>query len=392
MKRIIAALSAASAVALVSGGCWDMREVNQLAIVDTAALDFDPETGREIGYYQVVNPNAITQQQATGLRSPVYTYRVEGKTIADLAQQVALRLPRELFPDHYQTVLVSERRARKEIVQLLEFFERQFDRRSTVHLFVAAAPLDDVMTALTPLERRPGNALRKLVEIQSSVSSALSRHNRVKDLVEDLATDRCSVVPVLRLQDRPIQTVRRYQFSDGNAGSLYFHGGAVFCDGRMVGELDHADMPWYHALTRRTSALGETVRAAVGSADVKTERLHVSDRLDAKADPPVWRVRMEAKLHITALRTTKPDLTHDDLRDICRAFEQLASERATAVYDRAVRRGWDLFGLRRKMTLAGRDAEQWSSVRVAVDVRCRVLNPGELTGSYGPQPGSEASS
>lgn len=392
MNRTVALVSAVAAIALVAAGCWDMREVNQLAIVDMAALDFEPQTGMEIGYYQVVNPNAITQQQASGLRSPVYTYRVEGRTIADLGRQAALRLPRELFPDHYQSIIVSERRARKEIMQLLDFFERQFDRRSTVQLFVAVDPLEDVMTELTPLERRPGNALRKLVEIQSSANGALSRRNRIKDVLEDLATGRCAVVPIVRLKGKPVRNVGRYQSSDADAGNLYLHGGAVFCGDRMVGELGHDDMSWYHALSGRTAALGATVRASVGSVDVRTERLRIQSRLDAHADPPVWRVRMKAALHVTGLRPDKPDLTHDDLRDICLAFERKASERASAVYDLSVRRGWDLFGLRRKMTLAGRDAAQWSTVRLRVDIGCRVLNPGELAGSYGPQIESEASS
>lgn len=44
-------------------GCWDKVEINQLAIGELVGADMDPNTHKQIVYYQIANPEAIATQK-----------------------------------------------------------------------------------------------------------------------------------------------------------------------------------------------------------------------------------------------------------------------------------------------------------------------------------------
>ncbi len=45
---------------LFCSACWDMKEINQLAIVNVVGADKDSKTGEVTAYYQVINPTGIS--------------------------------------------------------------------------------------------------------------------------------------------------------------------------------------------------------------------------------------------------------------------------------------------------------------------------------------------
>ncbi|WP_255600847.1 hypothetical protein [Lysinibacillus sp. K60] len=59
-------------VLLLLGGCWNKRELNELAIVTAVGVDKSDELF-EISV-QIVNPSQVASNKATGIQVPVFTY------------------------------------------------------------------------------------------------------------------------------------------------------------------------------------------------------------------------------------------------------------------------------------------------------------------------------
>ena len=227
-------------------GCWDKVEINELAIGEMVGIDIDPETETHTVYYQIVNPEAVAVQKGSAIKSPVYTYKVQGASIGELEQKAEGILPRKLFPDHYQSIVFTERYAQQGLQPFINFYERQYNRRSDLYLFITDSPLTDVMMTYSPLDRLPGHALRALIESQFQSTGRVSKKSRVKDLVENVESSVLTVMPILSFTgSKPSSTTDRYEQIDANEGNFRLSAGAVFRDDRMIGKMKLKQMAYY---------------------------------------------------------------------------------------------------------------------------------------------------
>ena len=55
-------------------GCWDIKDINTLAIVSLAGVDKDPKTGDFLAYYQVMNPTGLSTRTGSSAKAAVYTF------------------------------------------------------------------------------------------------------------------------------------------------------------------------------------------------------------------------------------------------------------------------------------------------------------------------------
>ncbi|GAA3410035.1 Ger(x)C family spore germination protein [Paenibacillus hodogayensis] len=342
-------------------GCWDLAEVNQLAIGSLAGGDVDPKTNNQIVYYHIINPSAIAAQRGTTVKAPVYSYRVEAPTLAQLSKKSSDVIPRELFPDQFQSYLVSERFARQGLEPFINFIERQYNRRTDLYLLVTDTPMEEMMDTFTLLEKVPGRYLRSLVEWQAKSSSTVSLKSRIKDLIENMESSRLTVLPLVSLhQPTQADNTARYEKIDGSKSSIQVNGGAVFNKDTMIGKLDLLDVSVYHLLKGDTKIFYSNIELPSGPVDLSATKIKSKKRLSLVEGKPVLEVNLRASLVILN-NEQKVKLTTANVAEIKEAFNDQIKALGEAFFQHYTEKGWDLFGL--EESVKNKRGEQWAQAR-----------------------------
>ncbi|WCF05819.1 Ger(x)C family spore germination protein [Paenibacillus thiaminolyticus] len=371
-------------------GCWDMAEINQLAIINLVGLDKEPESGKYTTYYQVINPGGMASQKSAGMKAPVYTYRIEAFTLGDLGDKLYDIIPRRPFYDHYQGLIVTERLAESGMLELINFFEKQPDRRSTVYLFVTDSPLSEIMNTYIPIERLPGRAARSIIELKSKHSDQFSKQARVKDLAENMETLKLTVLPVIRLSGLPSeQTANRFEHFDATHGNFLLSGGTVFKADRMIGKLTDAEMAWYYLLKGEIGILYQTLAIHDQGVEVQMSSPKMRRKLSLVHGQPVLRIELKAKLRILHNNQDKP-LTLQNMDEIERTFKQTVEKKASDFFEKKKQKGWDLLDIEaeirrskgKEWAAAKRDKELWKKSKLELSVKGTVSTIGNTINPY----------
>lgn len=371
-------------------GCWDKVEINDLAIGELVGADVDPNTRKQTVYYQIVNPEAVAGPKGAGIKAPVYTYRVQATSISELGLKTADTLPRNLFPDQYQSEIVTERYARQGLNPFINFFERQSNRRSNLYLFITDSPIADVMMTYTPLNRLTGRSLRSLIEIQSKSTGRVSKKSRVKDLAENMESNLLTVLPMLSLSgSKPLPTTDRYDQIYANQGNLKLSGGAVFKHDRMIGKLELKQMAYYLLLKGESEVFFETLMVNGSKVDVQANKPKVRKELSIVSGEPVWKVSISTSLAIMN-NQQKKDLTLENMAEITDAFNRQVYQKVTDFYRYAANQGWNLFGLEDKIKyqrgtaweVIQKQKDAWKETKLQLSVKSKITDIGEIINPY----------
>ncbi|CAH8712970.1 Ger(x)C family spore germination protein [Paenibacillus thiaminolyticus] len=371
-------------------GCWDMAEIDQLAIVNLVGLDKEPESGKYTTYYQVINPGGTASQKSAGMKAPVYTYRIEAYTLGDIGDKLYDIIPRRPFYDHYQGLIVTERLAESGMLELINFFEKQPDRRSTIYLFVTDSPLSEIMNTYIPIERLPGRAARSIIELKSKYSDQSSKQARVKDFVENMETFKMTVLPVIRLSELPSElTTNRFEHIDATHGNFLLSGGAVFETDRMVGKLTDAELAWYYLLKGEIGTLYQSLTIHDQHVDVEMPHPKMRRKLSLVHGEPILRIELITKIQLLNNSQDEP-LTLQNLDKIERNFKQTVEKKASDFFEKEKEKGWDLLGIeaeikRRKgkeWAAAKRDKELWKKTKLELSVQGTVSTIGNTINPY----------
>ncbi|WP_199615719.1 Ger(x)C family spore germination protein [Paenibacillus alkalitolerans] len=151
-------------VSLAASGCWNRKEMNELAIINAMAVDLN-DKNEWVTSFQVIIPESINAKAGGGgAQTPVMTFSTTGKTLAVSAQKARFELPRALFFPHNRVVVIGERAAKRGVRELVDAFLRDNENRETVHLLLHDGEARRVLEVLLPLEKFPGNAMDNLIE------------------------------------------------------------------------------------------------------------------------------------------------------------------------------------------------------------------------------------
>lgn len=168
MKKILPVyLMLVSAVPLL-GGCWNQRELTELAFV--MAVGIDQGTGGkkyDVSFQVVVPANVATGLTGGSGQGPsVVVYKSSGNNLTEASRKATKQIPRELYYAHTSIVVISEELARKEgILDLLDVLDRDPEFRTTTAVIIAKGQkASDMISILTNLDKLPMDKFRKTLD------------------------------------------------------------------------------------------------------------------------------------------------------------------------------------------------------------------------------------
>ncbi|TYO97301.1 Ger(x)C family spore germination protein [Desulfallas thermosapovorans] len=230
-------------------GCWNRKELSELAIVLAAGLDSTPQ-GNIVLTIQIARPNAFGSAQGGqqpgggGQQNNVWVLSQEGETVMDAIRYLETKVSRHIYWGHTVILVIGEQLAKEGIRKAINFFSRSPFSRETIWVMVARGQARDVLNSHSQLENTSAQSAGRMIRAGAGMSVML------KDLSMMLASKGTN--PVLpRIELTPSGTPQGPEMAENipeaeiNGQERYkihaeatLTGTAVFDDDRLVGWLN----------------------------------------------------------------------------------------------------------------------------------------------------------
>lgn len=238
---------AAVLVAGLTSGCWNRREVNEVALVSAAAVDRTPN-GQIRVTLQIGKPRALGGEgMVQSGQMAVFTVAAEGGTVVEAIRRLNHQLPRPPGWEHNNAIVFGEALAREGLADVLDFFVRFHRSRLDQWILVARGDAARVLDAEFELEPNSGLAFRQIYRnawISTGEVPRVRLHEFVVALFEDVTSPLAAIVEPAATDD------------DRNGPPRYRIGGAaVFRQDRLVGYLTDRELrgvQWMRGALRHT--------------------------------------------------------------------------------------------------------------------------------------------
>lgn len=159
MKKILLIISL-----LLLSGCYNYRELNDLAIVSAIAIDYNNSNNNFEVSIQVVNPKK--QQDTSSANEPDFIiYKAEEKTLQQAFRNIVDTSPNRIYGSHLEILIISEEVAKNHIDKIFDFFAREPEARSEFSILVAKdSDPEDEISVITPLINLSSTNIKTLLQ------------------------------------------------------------------------------------------------------------------------------------------------------------------------------------------------------------------------------------
>ncbi|WP_199615164.1 Ger(x)C family spore germination protein [Paenibacillus alkalitolerans] len=318
-KTCLLILCSVVAAAAVSG-CWNRRELNDLAV--TTAIGLDKGKGDNIILTdQLLHAEEISPVKGGGggQRAPVFLIEETGVGVQQAARKMTMNVSKKIFVGHLQLLVIGEELARAGIVESLEHFTRDHEYRRDFYVIVAkGTTAKNILKVFTPFEAIPANKLRDSLESSANVWGA-SAAVKIDELLSMLiAKGREPVLTGVTVEGNTEQgAIKENVERIFVPANLEYTGLAVFKNDKLVGWLNQRESKGVNHV--RGEVQSTTVAIACPGRDEETTveliRTNASTRTKLKRGNPVIQVNVSGEANISdaqcPIDLSKPDVIRD---------------------------------------------------------------------------------
>lgn len=179
---------------ILTTGCWNYREIDELSIVAGVAID----KGEDNAFQMTVEIIQISSGRDIKKTSKILT--VEGKTVFDAARNLISLSGKKLYWSHAKVIILSEKIASEGIVKAIEWYNRDAETREEVKLLISEeASAKEILTYQGASEDIKSFVLAATIEQQKSLSKA-PQTDILKFDIESKTKMISTVIPVVNLK------------------------------------------------------------------------------------------------------------------------------------------------------------------------------------------------
>ena len=226
------------------GGCWDQKELTDLAFVTAMGIDKGTGGAAYNISYQVVIPANVSSGQngggGGGQGPTIVVYNSSGNTLTEATREMKKQIPRRLYFAHTGIIVIDEDVARKGIMRLLDPLDRDVQFRTTTLVTVAKDyKAIDLISTLANLDKIPMNKIIKTLEVAESVLGE-SIQVTVDDIMLNITNPgKEAVASVYTMKGNPKKGISQDNIKYTRPPAvLKADGIAVFKEGKLVGYLE----------------------------------------------------------------------------------------------------------------------------------------------------------
>ncbi|WP_054637493.1 Ger(x)C family spore germination protein [Thalassobacillus sp. C254] len=215
-------------------GCWNAKELDELSIASMIAIDKTDDTYEITA--QIINPAQNVEEERTD-RAPVATHRVTGASVFEGLRGLTTDIPRKLYLAHIRVIVISEKIAKEDFAEVLDFFFRDHQVRTDFFVVISRdQQAKEILKVLTRVEEIPAEKVFSSITF-SEENWAPTKGMQIDDIVEQLVLDGDNpVVTGIRVVgDKEIGGSREHVESIETQAVLKLQNLAAFREGKLVG-------------------------------------------------------------------------------------------------------------------------------------------------------------
>ncbi|MBM7643989.1 spore germination protein KC [Scopulibacillus daqui] len=371
LKKYIVMPLSMSLFLLVSSGCWDRVEINDLAIVTGIALDAASHNNIQLSV-QLFMPTGAGggTTQGGGGGSPggqqqSFVISANGVNIADAVTNIEEKTSRRIFWGQSDTIFFGKKLAKKGIGPSIDFLTRYPKPREHAYVFVAEGKGKKILEYKPHLERNSSEVLRELAKKQTGMKVSL------KDLAQMLSDP----------YESPVLPWVKYRGERARISGI-----ALFSGDKMVGRMNKQT-------TRGVQWLRNEIRTATitvnpkGKGRVSMYLLRSKSKLQPVIKNGTWEIiaRIEAEDDIVQNTTNLDVMDPKVINKLEKDTGYLIKKRINAAVRQAQKKDLDIFGFsdafhRKYPSVWKTSKDRWKDifpdVTVKVNTKVKILRPG----------------
>ena len=222
---------------LILTGCWNYRELEQLALLAGVAIDKDERMGLQLTT-EIITIEGGAQE--TKLKPAYIT--IAGKTFFDSARRAITLDGRKLFWSHAKVIVLSQSVATNGLEKVLDFLNRDAEAREDIWVVLSKeATAKEILMSDPSLESITSFQIDQTMRAQSAIP--IYPNIELYRLLESLGQDyESGILPTVKLVDREGKKVPKVT------------GTALFDRSRLAGFID--ELETFHLLFARGEIKG----------------------------------------------------------------------------------------------------------------------------------------
>ncbi|MDF2946898.1 MAG: Ger(x)C family germination protein [Bacillales bacterium] len=379
---------------LLLSGCYNRRELNDLAIAVGMAIDY--KDGKYSVTVQVVDPNSASARKPASGSTPVIIYNTKADSIFEAVRKMTTISPRKIYFSHVRIIVIGEELARKGIGESLEMVTRDPEFRSDFHVVISKEiDAKKVLSVLTPLENY---SAQKLFDSLAVSEKAWAPTNAIEfdALISDMLTYGKSpvITGVVAKGDVDDGSEMKNIEKTNPITKLKFSGLGVIKGDKLVGWLDEVESKGYNYI------IGE-VQSTVGPIECPDKGKVIIEVNNVKSNikgkfvngKPKIKVELNYEVNVAEVLCKNLNLTNPKHIEI---LEKNTEERNIEILKTSVKKskklGADIYGF--GVALYRDNPEEWhkiekkwaesgfKEVEVEYKSECKVRRTGTTSESY----------
>jgi spore germination protein KC len=379
---------------LLLGGCWSIKELNDISVVIGMGIDQGDENYTVT--LQVVDPSQMYGRSPMN-RSPIIIVSERADTLFEALRKMTTKAPRRMYGGHLRILILGEKVAREGLGDVLDMMLRDPEVRPDFNIAIAKnVSARDLLATMTPFESLTGEELHKSLQT-SEASWAPTAAISIVDFYRMLSNE--GVEPVLT-GIRLIGNISKGQKDDNvkqpAAYSEYkYEGIGVMRRDKLIGWLSETDSKAYNYITNN-------VKSTVGSAICPSGKGRFVVEVQAsnsKIVPIVKNGKPSVKIitHISGNIAENSCMLDLALEENFLALQQVGKEKAVAIISNGVQHvqskyGVDIFGFGRAFHYQHpREWREWKGdwdntfkrLPVEVELHYKLSQLGSIASGFG---------
>ncbi|OMF44141.1 Ger(x)C family spore germination protein [Paenibacillus peoriae] len=364
MKRKKAILFLILALVLLLTGCWNRRELNELAIAVGMGIDKQGDQFRVS--LQVVDPGKASAKKGAGGGAPATLYTEEADTIFEAIRKITTISPRRMYFSHLRICVIGESMATEGMAKSLDLLSRYHQFRTDFYIVVSkGTSAEDTLKIMTPLDPIPANDLFSSLET-SQKNWSPSTTVTLDELVSALTSE--GMQPVLTglriVGDKEMGETSGNVQKIAPPARLQYSGLAVFRKDRLIGWLNETESRGYNFILGKVqSSVGYVACPGGGKVVSEIIRTQTSIKGSVYRGEPQINIKMQVEANLGEVECTGLDLTQvGTIYDL----ENKEEEKIEEFMKMAVRKAQksykaDIFGFGEAIHRA--DPRTWKSIK-----------------------------
>ncbi|MHA7966405.1 Ger(x)C family spore germination protein [Paenibacillus sp. CAU 1782] len=394
LRRCIASVLVLGCCMLLTSGCWNRKELNELAIQLATSIDKEGKQYRVAS--QVVIPSEVSAKTTSSGMSPVTLFQATAPTMIEAFRKMTESSSRKIYSAHLRVLIIDENLAKEGIAEVLDLFSRNPETRTDFYLMVARhSSAVSILETLTSMERIPAENLFYSLDTSAKNWSPTTTVT-IEELIEQLVSEgRNPVLTGVQLignkeQGKKISNVQQVKPD----ATVRFTGLAVFSGDKLAGWLDETKSRGYnYILDNVKSSAGHLNCPSGGLIGLETLRNQTVVKADVVDGEPLISIKIT---NINTVADTECKINLSDPATIT-DLEHQAGERLQKIIEHTIAYAqdnfdFDVFGFGQKVYQSHPNqwkkmksewaTKYWPNLKIEYDVKCQIHKIGTTRDSF----------